>query len=213
MKNTGFFNLRMVLENPLGLDSQKTAVHSKEILKKALIYSDIMNATADLDVVFAAVARKRKNFPAVSLDTAINKILDYAVSTRIGLLFGTERTGLTSEELCQVNFSFTIPQASPQPSFNLASAVLITLFQLNRQGEKPVPSITSSKPISRREQGECIRLILEKLQEKRFIHPVNKNHVTQMVHNLFGRLAMTPGDRDLLLAIFSKGPDNLNRKS
>lgn len=53
------------------------------------------------------------------------KMMSFPQTTRIGLLFGNERTGLTSEELRSSNFRFAMPQASKQPSYNLAYAVLL----------------------------------------------------------------------------------------
>lgn len=205
MKNTGFPNLRLVLREDLNQRSYVTAVHSREILENAQLYSNIEEATADLDLVFASTSKKRKNFTSIPFEDAVRKMLSFPPSTKIGLLFGNERTGLTSKDLCRSNFCFTIPQATRQPSFNLASAVLVTLFQISIH--KGIREIESSweKPLVRRDQEECIRLILEKLENRGFIHETNKSHVTDMIHNLFGRAALTEKDRKLLLAIFSKG--------
>jgi tRNA/rRNA methyltransferase len=123
---------------------------------------------------------------------------------RIGLLFGNERTGLTSEELKHSNFRFKIPQKQNQPSYNLSAAVLLTLFRLFTK--KATESfMTEEIPVSRKEQDECIRLILDKLKVKGFIHNTNKQHMTEIAHNLFGKCAMTEKDRRFLLALFSKG--------
>jgi len=204
MKNTGFENLRLVKSARLKQKSYLTAVHARDVLETALFYPSIAEATADLDLVFAATSKKRKNFTTLSLDEAVGKITCFPPSTRIGFLFGNERTGLTSEELKYSNFRFTIPQALKQPSYNLASAVLLTLFQIfrldfNKKEEK------IEKPLSREEQQECIQLILDKLEKKNFIHATNKAHVTEMIYDLFGRLTPTERDRRLLLALFSKG--------
>jgi len=203
MKNTGFENLRLVKTSSLSERSYQTAIHAKDILKKAPLYSTLKEATADLDLVFAATSKKRKNFPSLSLDETMEKILSFPVTTRIGLLFGNERTGLTSEELKSSNFRFSIPQVSRQPSYNLASAVLLTLFPLFRldfQEQRP----NRERPLSREQQEECVQLILDKLKKKRFIHSTNKEHVTEMVYDLLGRLTITERDKKLLLAIFSK---------
>jgi tRNA/rRNA methyltransferase len=213
MKNTGFSHLRLVLDKPLEQKSLVTAVHAREILEEAQYYSDVAEAVADLEIVFAAVARKRKNFSALSLEDAMAKMLSFSPLPKIGLLFGNERSGLSSEELCHSNFRFTIPQACYQPSYNLASAVLLTLFHLRRQGEAPGSKRTSVVLLTRKEQEDCIRLILEKLENKQFIRPVNKKHVTEMVHDLFGRLTLTPRDKKLLLAIFSTGINNSLKNS
>lgn len=208
MKNTGFNNLRLVSDHSIEQKAFVTAVHAKDILDNARFYPEVAAAVSDLEVIFAAAARKRKNFPSLSFEKAVDKILSFPHETKIGLLFGNERTGLTSHELRSSNFRFTIPQASRQPSYNLASAVLLVLFQIFRKTEKQGSTCIPELPIPREEQEDCINLILKKLEEKRFIHAKNKRHVTEMIHDLFGRFSMTTRDKNLLLAVFSKGPDD-----
>ena len=205
MKNTGFRGLRLVGVSGLDEKSFVTAVHSREILDAAQLFSSLDQAVADCQVVFASTAKARKNFPLLSLEEAVEKMSSFLPEAKIGLLFGNERTGLTSEELRHSNFRFLIPQATAQPSYNLASAVLLTLFRLFL-AENPIREISSGeKPLSRHDQEECIRRILFILKEKGFIHPGNKKHVQEMIFDLFGRLILTEKDRSLLLAIFSKG--------
>jgi len=205
MKNTGFRHLRMVGVSGISDESLKTAVHAKELLDFAGIYGSLEEATADCDVVFAATSKKRKNFSCLSLENAVRKMAQFSSSTKVGFLFGNERTGLTSKELRYSNFRFAIPQATQQPSFNLASAVLVTLFTVFTyfRGESYAP--VQEKPLSRKKQVECIEMILKKLEAKGFIHKTNKKHTTEMIYDLFGRLSITEEDRRLLLAIFTKG--------
>ncbi|NIO48046.1 MAG: hypothetical protein GTN73_01205 [Candidatus Aminicenantes bacterium] len=204
MKNTGFDKLRLVGVKNLDKKSYVTAVHARDILERARFYPDVNEATSDLDIIFASTSKIRKNFPSVSLKDAVEKMFQFPASTKIGLLFGSERTGLTSEELRSSNFRFVIPQATRQPSYNLASAVLLTLFHIFAFGYFKEVEATREKPLSRKEQEECIRLILLKLEESNFIHSTNKRHMTEMIYDLFGRFALTSKDRKLLLAIFSK---------
>ena len=204
MKNTGFKDLRLAGIKNLKDKAFKTAVHAEDVLKDARRYPDLDAALADLHVVFAATAKARTNFSSLTFEDALDKMRAYPPSMRIGLLFGNERTGLTSEEMRHSNFRFTIPQASRQPSYNLAAAVLLTLFPLVHS-PLPVPARATVKPLPRKDQDECIRRILEILKARRFMHETNQAHVTEMIHDLFGRLAMTDRDRRLLLAIFYKG--------
>ncbi len=206
MKNTGFEMLRLVQVAGIDPKSRRTAVHSLDILEKACLYADLKEAVEDIRIVFAATAKKRKNFPYLSLKEAVTEMFRFPAPTRIGLLFGNERTGLTSEEMKCSNFRFMIPQSSRQPSYNLASAVLLTLFHISTYqnlGEKERAGF-KEEPLTREEQEECIRLILDKLEKKRFIHETNRQHMTEMVYDLFGRLTMNAKDRKLILALFSK---------
>ncbi len=207
MKNTGFSELRLVGVKGIDEKSRKTAVHAQDILEKARLYPDLSAAVSDIELVFAATSKKRKNFPAFSLQDAVEKMFLSPPSTKIGLLFGNERTGLISDELRSSNYRFTIPQAGRQPPYNLASAVLLTLFRIFTWRSFKKTETESDKPLSRKEQEECIRLIVVKLEKKNFIHETNRSHMTDMVYDLFGRLALTEKDRKLVLALFSKAVD------
>ena len=205
MKNTGFEDLRLVGVSELEEKSFVTAVHSRDILASAQFFSSLRAATADCQVVFASTSKARKNFPLLSLDDAVVKMSSYPRHTKIGLLFGNERTGLTSDELRHSNFRFVIPQATDQPSYNLAAAVLLSLFRIFSCENSSCEVAAEKRPLSRHDQEECIRRILFILEEKRFYHAKNKKHVQEMIYDLFGRLALTEKDKSLLLAIFSKG--------
>jgi tRNA/rRNA methyltransferase len=211
MKNTGFKNLRLILNQPLSDTAFRTAVHSEDILRKAIIYSDLCEAVKDLEIVFAAVARYRKDFTSINFDNAVKKIMDFSPRTKIGLVFGNERTGLVSEELRHSNFRFSIPQKQDQPSYNLASAVLLTLFQIFIQGSYQKKQRKKSQLMTRKEQEECIQLIIKKLEDKNFIHSSNRDHIMDRMYDLFGRLKMSHKDKTLLLAVFSKGVERRER--
>jgi TrmH family RNA methyltransferase len=205
MKNTGFQNLRLAGLEKIDRPSFRTAVHAQDILDGASLYPDLASATADLNAVFASTAKRRKNFSSLTLEQAVLGMFSYPLPAKIGLLFGNERTGLTSEELRLSSFRFSIPQATKQPSYNLASAVLLVLFHIFRQGwPNPRPGLRPKDlPLSQAEQQECIRLILKKLEDRRFIHSTNKVHTAEMIYDLLGRLALTARDKRLLLALFS----------
>ncbi len=212
MKNTGFSELRLAGPGELGPAAFRTAVHAGDILSSSARFPDLAAAVSDLNVVFASTARRRQNFSVLEFDEAVTKLLTVRPPARIGLVFGNERTGLTSAELAASNFRFTIPQAFPQPSYNLAAAVLVTLFEIFRRRSAgragPAPA-GAEAPLPLSEQDACLRLILRKLEDRRFIHATNARHATEMVRDLLGRLAITAGDRRLLLAMFShagKGP-------
>jgi TrmH family RNA methyltransferase len=223
MKNTGFSELRLAGIRRLSPKAYKTAVHAEEILDRARLFADLAGATADLHLIAAATAKQRKIGSTVGLAEAVARIGGLPTGTRVGLLFGNERTGLTGEELLRANLIFTIPQATRQPSYNLGAAVLLTLFSLFAEqgstGEAAVggpesPFGSSRQPktrdgrdqlLSRQEQDEVIGRILEKLATRGFTHRTNQAHVTAWIHDFFGRQAITDLDRGFLLALFDKG--------
>lgn len=206
MKNTGFDDLRLVGLEELDPEASRTAIHCRPILDRARFFPSLAEATRDLELVLSSTARFRKTFTVVPLAEALETVLRFPPATRVGLVFGNERTGLSSAELGVSNFVFFIPQASSQPSYNLASAVLLTLYSLFDRSRGEMVTREAS-PLPRKEQEDCIRLILRKLEKKEFIHPGNRVHVTEMVQDLFGRIALSEKDRRFLLALLDKSVD------
>jgi tRNA/rRNA methyltransferase len=209
MKNTGFPLLRIVGHGKMPARAGKTAVHAVDILAGTRFFPRLEEAVADLSLVFAATAKDRKIGGRLTLAEAVSAMALAPAESRIGIVFGNERTGLTAAELRRANFVFGIPQAARQPSFNLAAAVLLTLHALftaaaPAEGTAPAPRAPA---LPRSEQEAVIRLILTNLEKKRFIHGTNRDHVTSLLFDLLGRLQMTDKDRRLLLALFSKGVD------
>ena len=203
MKNTGFTSLRIVGLSRLGEEAYRTAIHAEDILNRAHFYSSLKESTQSLHLVLASTARFRKEFSILSLQDSVNTVLRFPISTLVGILFGNERTGLTSEELGTANFIFSIPQAARQPSYNLASAVLITLFTLFIRSTENVTS-QEKTPLPRKDTDESIRVVLMKLKQTGFIHRTNETHITRKVQDLFGKAALTDKDRKLLMAILNK---------
>lgn len=204
MKNTGFSWLRIVGKPGLTQDALRTAVHSADILKNIAFFDSLSEAVSDLNLVLGSTVRYRKAFQIMTIDEAVSRIKTYPRQTKIGLVFGNERTGLSDAELRLVNFVYFIPQVNRQPSYNLAAAVLLTLYTLFRESSAElIPQ--APPPIPRKEQTDCIELILKKLERSGFMHETNREHVTNLLHDLFGRLALSERDRRFLTAVFNKG--------
>lgn len=141
MKNTGFEDLRLVGLRSLEPEASRTAIHCRSILDRARLFPTLEEATEDRHFVLASTARFRKTFSVPPLAEALETVLRFPPESRVGLVFGNERTGLSSKELGAANSVFFIPQASAQPSYNLASAVLLTLFGLfSRSAERSSPA-------------------------------------------------------------------------
>lgn len=203
MKNTGFSDLRLTGISELNEDAFRTAVHSADILRSAKLYPNLKDAVAEFNLVLASTARRREKFRVLSLDQAIETILRYPIETKIALVFGPERTGLSSEDLEMANFVYSIPQASSQPSYNLAAAVLLILYSLFIRSSEII-NPKEEVPATRADQEELIQVVLKKLKETRFINDENEGHISNKVHDLFGRMALTDKDRKFLTAILTR---------
>ena len=203
MANTGFADLRVVGLDRLEPPAWRTAIHAESIIERARFFSSLEDAVADRDLVLGSTARVRHDFPLVPLDEAVGRIGEYPAATRVGLVFGNERTGLTQSELGLANVRFHIPQAARQPSYNLGVAVTLTLHAVAfRPGRRP--ALLRHEPLDHAAQAEAGRRFAALLDGLGFMHDTNRDFIVEKVQDIFFRMALTAKDRDIILAMFRK---------
>ncbi len=203
MANAGFSDLRLVGLDRLEAPAWRTAIHAEHVLEKARFFATLAEAVAGLHLVAGSTARVRRDFPLVTLSEAVRRIGEHPPTTRVGLVFGNERTGLTSAEIGLANLRFHIPQAARQPSYNLGVAVTLTLYEIALRGE-PVPGIRKDRPLTHAEQAEAGDRFRAMLDGLGFMHDTNRGFIEEKVRDIFFRMALTPKDRDIILAMFRR---------
>jgi len=203
MANTGFSDLRIVGLEKLEAPAWRTAIHAESVIEAARFFPSLEEAVADRRIVLGSTARVRHDSPLVSLADGVRRLEEYPVETRIGLVFGNERTGLTQEEIGLANIRFHIPQAARQPSYNLGVAVTLTLHAIAFDGA-PAPAVRKGSPLTHAEQAEAGRRFRDMLDGLGFMHDTNRAFITDKVQDIFFRMTLTAKDRDIILAMFRK---------
>jgi TrmH family RNA methyltransferase len=204
MANTGFADLRLVGLERLEAPAYRTAVHADSILDRARFFGTLTEALQGLNIIAASTARVRREFPLVGVAEAARRLAEYPLETRIGLVFGNERTGLTAGEIGLSNVRFRIPQAARQPSYNLGVAVTVTLYEIAGRGDPPsVPR--RDLPLTWAEQEASGRAFAEMLDGLGFMRDTNRDFITERVRDIFRRMVLTGKDRDIILAMFRRG--------
>jgi tRNA/rRNA methyltransferase len=203
LANTGFGDLRVVGLDRFEPGAWRTAIHAEAILESARFFGSLEAAVADRDLVLGSTARVRHDFPLVTLPEAVRRVREYPASTRVGLVFGNERTGLTQPELALANVRFRIAQAARQPSYNLGVAVTLTLHAV-AFADAPPPAARRGLPLSHDEQAQAGRSFRALLDSLGFMHATNRAFISDKVEDIFFRMALTAKDRDIILAMFRK---------
>lgn len=154
MANFGAADLRLV--NPchhLHPEACKFAVGARPLLGAARIYPDLFSAIRDLHMTIATT-RRRGRLRGRLLDIGEIPALRSGLpsSVRMGLIFGREDAGLTSDETAMCSHAATVNTASEVGSLNLAQAVLLFLHELARHPKTPKKTCRTSREIAA--QGE-----------------------------------------------------------
>jgi tRNA/rRNA methyltransferase len=140
MKNTGAG--RLILVSPcdhLAPEARRMAYGAQEILTRATVTGRLADAVARYRLVVGTTARAHKGYgSAEPIASATRALLAHARRHRIALVFGSEQNGLANEEIALCQRLVRLPMAAPSPSYNLAQAVLLTLYELfTAQGALP----------------------------------------------------------------------------
>lgn len=137
MNTMGHADLRLVRPqaNHLSGIARAFAHGSETILEAAPLYSTLDEALSDIDLACATTARHRLQkhhyLSARDLPLALQQKGDSL--QRVAIVFGSERSGLSNQDVSRCDILTTIPQVSLQPSLNLSQAVMIYSFILAEQ--------------------------------------------------------------------------------
>ncbi len=110
---------------------RQMASGANHILKGVKVFESIEESIADLQRVYATSARRRNMIkPMLSAGQAGKEIASLgAKDIKVGFLFGTEKSGLTNEEITLSDAVVYIPLSSSHASLNLAQAVLLLAYE------------------------------------------------------------------------------------
>jgi TrmH family RNA methyltransferase len=184
MHDFGFRHLRVVNEYAVPFESARSAVDASAVLASAASFASVADAVADCTMVVGttAVGERTLQHPLYELPQAgrmIGEELELGAG-RVALLFGSEKTGLSNEELSYCHWLLTIPMQQHEemrhPSMNLGQAVAVCLYELVRQADGLVVSASGDSVAA--EAGEVERLtalLTEVLEETGYArrHPAN----------------------------------------
>lgn len=134
MKTMGFTRFGLVRPGRMALPehpmAQKMAVKSWDVLDAAEIYDNVDEAVVGADCVVGTTARRGVSH-VLSPRKISAQVLPLAEQRKqLVMLFGNEKTGLTSEELKLCDLLLRVPIAADQPSLNLAQAVQVICYEL-----------------------------------------------------------------------------------
>ena len=134
---------RLVLVAPcdhLAPEAHQLAYGSQERLKQATVTATLAEAVASYRCVVGTTARAHRGYgPAELISPARRSLLAALRRGRIAVVFGSEQNGLTNEEIAMCHRLVRLPMAVPAPSYNLAQAVLLTLYELFSTAQQPLP--------------------------------------------------------------------------
>jgi tRNA/rRNA methyltransferase len=194
LKTMGFGRLRLVAPaGHLSTNARTLAHGAGDILEKAEVFDTTEDAVNGLDFLIGTTAKPRnirqEYLPADQLTAFLHE--RKKVIGRAGILFGSEESGLSNEEIALCDILSYIPLAAPYPSLNLAQAVMLYAWEMNALPPRNTPE-------EKKESASAYHILkerTEKLLPLLGIHPARP-----VYHRILERMALA-GETDLHLLL------------
>jgi len=218
MSNFGFAKLRVVNPYEPSFREAKSAVGASHILQAAEEFTSVADAVADCSLVIGTTTgRDRDAAQSIhSLPEAAEIVTSQLASGNVALLFGSEKRGLSNEDLAYCHTLLRIPTREEHPSMNLGQAVAVTLYEIARN--QPASTSTSQVSAARRQHAgatlmtpassaeleRLTRVLLEALRRSDYVKPRTEAATEDNVRRLVRRLNLSGEDAELMLGMLRK---------
>lgn len=202
MSNFGFLHLRVVNPYEVAFREARSAVGASTLLNRAEEFKDIAAAVSDCSLVVGTTAARSReqHHPLHPLKEGATLMRKHLRSTRVALLFGSEKVGLSNEVMSHCHWLLRIPTRDEHPSMNLGQAVAVCLYELAR--ESSTSSSAPKKPSASAAELERITTVLLDALRTSGYYPSNRSPSTDAkVRRLIRRLNLHVDDADLSLGM------------
>jgi len=202
MSNFGFRSLRVVNPFEPSFREARSAVGASEILEKAEFFTSVADAVADCTLVVGttAVRNRELQHPVHRPEYSARVIRKKLSSSPVALLFGSEKFGLSNDDLSHCHWLIRIPTCDENISMNLGQAVAVCLYEIMRdakfeRGLKPA-ELAASVEVER-----VTALLLEALHTSGFLTRRRVTDAEERIRRLVRRLNLPARDAVIWLGI------------
>ncbi|WP_429128176.1 tRNA/rRNA methyltransferase [Aeromonas veronii] len=134
MKTMGFDAMRLVASRVHEEEEASWVAHgAQEILTQAEAFNTLPEALADMDLVIATTARERGRYQHYLTPGEIREQIRSKPSlNKVAIVFGCEESGLSNEQLAEVDLISYLPLKVSYPSLNLGQAIMLYAYEMSQ---------------------------------------------------------------------------------
>lgn len=203
MSNLGFSCLRVVNPYEVAFREARSAVGAAPLLAAAEEYSSIADAVADCTLVVGttALGHRELQHPLRRLEYGARLIRRRLTSEPVALLFGSEKFGLSNEDLSHCHWLMRIPTREEHESMNLGQAVAVCLYELVRESEAALARPRRSRRAEAADVERITGLLLEALEQSGYVNPLTADSTEGKIRRLVRRLDLSAQDAKIWLGM------------
>jgi tRNA/rRNA methyltransferase len=202
MSNFGFFELRLVNPYQVAFREAKSAVKSESVLREAREYPTVAEAVADCSLVVGTTSRGRRTLehPLRRLESGGRLIARKLSADPVALLFGSEKFGLSNDDLSHCHWLLRIPTREKHGSMNLGQAVAVCLYEIIRNPGAVTKIV--AKPPARADDLERMTMLLEGLLDcAGYVHARVGESTRMKIRRLIRRMNLGAHDAEVWMGM------------
>jgi tRNA/rRNA methyltransferase len=202
MSNFGFLHLRVVNPYDVAFQNARSAVGAAALLASARKFETVAEAVADCSLVVGttAVGHRDLQHSLQRLEPGARLIRRHLATGRCALLFGSEKFGLSNQDMSHCHWLMHIPTRKEHFSMNLGQAVAVCLYELKRNSRARINPEKGS-PASSAEVERIHETLLTALRASSYPKLNSSDSFEGAVRRLVRRLRLKTGDAEFLLGM------------
>jgi tRNA/rRNA methyltransferase len=203
MANFGFSRLSVVNPYDVAFREARSAVGAAPLLQRAQDYSSLDQAIADCRLVIGttSVGHRELQHPIRRLEYGARLIRGALAQAPVAILFGSEKFGLSNEDLSYCHWLMRIPTVGQDLSMNLGQAVALCLYELARDPRAVKARPEKIRPATAGETGQITERLLEALRRSGYMQEKTAASTAEKIRRLVIRLDIAGRDVPVLLGM------------
>ena len=172
MSNFGCLDLRLVNPYEVAFREAKSAVKAHKVLENAREYPTVGEAVADCALVVGttSIGHRVPEHPLRRLESGGKLIARKLASAPVALLFGSEKFGLSNDDMSHCHWLMRIPTREEHGSMNLGQAVAVCLYEIVRSPAAAKVKSAAKPDVSAGDLERMTATLKEILEHSGYMH-------------------------------------------
>jgi tRNA/rRNA methyltransferase len=203
MSNFGFLRMRVVNPYDVAYAEAKSAVNAAAVLAASEQFATVAEAIADCSLVVGttAVGHRVLLHPLRRLEYAGKEIREHTPAGQVALLFGSEKFGLSNEDMARCHWLMRIPTRDEHQSMNLGQAVAVSLYELVRNEEVAAHGPAPVRAARAEDVDRIADLLVETMEHSGYLKDPTRESGEQKIRRLVRRMEMRDADAVMWLGM------------